>query len=552
MISENFVQMFEKSFKDHWVSPAITNYDLGNSFSYAELAQDVKKIHLSLEYLGINAGDKVALVGKDSAEWCVVWLGIATYGAVVVPILPTFHPDDINHIIEHSDSKCLFVGTEHQGCIALDKLSHVETTIDIKTLRPIPSLTRSETGRALDPVNLFHDRYPNGFKKEDVQFPKVSNNELMVINYTSGTTGYSKGVLLTANNLAANMIFANRQSIFKPGSRLLCFLPNAHAYSCAFNFLAPIALGCHVYILGHKPAGTILKKAFKDVRPNVVISVSLILEKVYKSVIQPKTEEFMTKSLLAVPGLRKVVYKKVGESLMDFMGNELECFIIGGAALNPEVDDFLKKTPFPYTVGYGMTECAPIISFSLPKHFKVHSCGKRLDKDICEIRIFEPEEKDGQQVGEVQVLGEVVCKGYYKNAADTDQLFTADGWMRTGDLGYIDDQGHLFLRGRSKAMLLTANGENVYPEQIEAKISMLPYMEEAILVQRERNRFVAIVTVDREAIARDGKNLDEVLQQNRQTLNKSLAHYEHVAAFELLEGDFEKTPKQSIKRYLYK
>lgn len=551
MIKENFVGMFESSFKDHWHLPAITNYDNGKSYSYAEYAQQMAKVHLMLEYLGVQKGEKVALIARDSAEWCIVWLGVVTYGAVIVPILPTFHKDDILNIIDHSDSKVVFVGAEHEAYLSLGAMPNVEATIDILHLSPIVSLTRSDRGLSVDAQALYDSRYPKGLDRDELSFASVSNNEVMVLNYTSGTTGYSKGVLITANNLAANMIFAHRQNIFNTASRVLCFLPNAHAYSCAFNFLAPLTIGCHVYILGHKPVGSILLKAFKAVKPTLLFSVPLILEKIYKSTIQPKLQSPVMKAMLATPGLRNIVYKKVGKSLLEAMGGELELFVVGGAALNEEVDRFLSNTNFPYTVGYGMTECAPIISFAKPKNFVPTSCGKRLDKDLCEIRIFEPTLKDGVELGEVQVKGEVACKGYYKNAEATEALFTADGWLRTGDLGYVDKKHNLFLKGRSKALLLTSSGENIHPEQIEAKIAMLPYFVEAVLVQRDQHKLVAIVTIDKKALAKDGKELSAILEENRKALNKQVASFEQVSAFEVLEGDFEKTPKQSIKRYLY-
>ncbi|MDO5036485.1 MAG: AMP-binding protein [Porphyromonas sp.] len=552
MVKENFVKMYETSIKDNWSLPAITNYNSGTSYSYSELGQRIMTIHLALERLGIAQGDKVALIAKDSAEWCAVWLGIVTYGAVVVPILPTFHPNDILHIIDHSDSRVLFVGDEHRKFIKIEALPKIEATLDVMSQKVLPELCRSTEAKALDPAQLFEEKYSGGFTKKDVAFPEISNNELGVINYTSGTTGFSKGVLLTLNNLAANVVFANRQGIFFPGGRILSFLPNAHAYSCAFNFLSPLAKGTHIYILGQKPVGSVLLKACKEVRPHTLISVPLIMEKIYKGVIQPKISKPSAKIALAIPGVNKIIYRKIGKTLMETLGGELNLFVIGGAAFNEEVDLFLKKTGFPYIVGYGLTECAPLVGYVDVKEYVPRSSGKGLDKDLVQIRLFEPEEENGKMVGELQVLGEVVCKGYYKNAEETEKLFTADGWMRTGDLAHLDNKGNIFLVGRSKSILLNSSGENVHPEHIEAKIAMLPYMQEAILVQRDNNKLVGIVTVDHAAIARDKKDLDQVLAENLKALNEMIAVHERVAAFEVLEGEFEKTPKESIKRFLYK
>lgn len=388
-----------------------------------------------------------------------------------------------------------------------------------------------------------------------MKFPEVSNEEVVLISYTSGTSGFSKGVMTTANNLAANMTYAVTEKMQSRGDRLLCFLPNAHAYSCAFNFLLPLLSGAHVYILGQKPTPTILLKALKEVQPRLILSVPLVLEKIYKSVVTPKLKETSVRLALKMPILRNSVYKKFREGLIQALGGNLGEIIIGGAALNAEVAQFLDRIKFPYTVGYGMTECAPLVSYAQYKNYVSGSCGKEL-KMIEKLRVADAQEIEGQMVGEIQVKGENVCLGYYKNPQATAELFTEDGWMKTGDLGYIAKDGSVFLRGRSKAMLLGPNGQNIYPEEIEAKIAMLPFMNEAVVVQREGKRNVAIVTIDRKALEKAGyksdEKVEELLESNRKQLNESLASFAQISSFEVLEGDFEKTPKQSIKRYLYK
>lgn len=555
MIKENFVKLYEGVLNENWALPAFTNYEEGQTYTVADVARWAARVHLILERNGIKKGDKVTLIGKDCAEWCMVWMGIVTYGAVVVPILPDFPKTDLLHLIEHSDSKFVFVGSEHEKFLSGELLPNVVGVYGVKSLEPLTGLVANDPTQLLDIDALFKERYPNGFTREDVQFPEVSNEEVVLISYTSGTSGFSKGVMTTANNLAANMTYAVTEKMQSRGDRLLCFLPNAHAYSCAFNFLLPLLSGAHVYILDQKPTPTILLKALKEVQPRLILSVPLVLEKIYKSVVTPKLKETSVRLALKTPILRNSVYKKFREGLIEALGGNLGEIIIGGAALNAEVAQFLDRIKFPYTVGYGMTECAPLVSYAQYKNYVPGSCGKEL-KMIEKLRVADAQEIEGQKVGEIQVKGENVCLGYYKNPEATAELFTEDGWMKTGDLGYIAKDGSVFLRGRSKAMLLGPNGQNIYPEEIEAKIAMLPFMNEAVVVQREGKRNVAIVTIDRKALEKAGykndKKVEELLESNRKQLNEGLASFAQISNFEVLEGDFEKTPKQSIKRYLYK
>lgn len=554
MIKENFVELYERVFKENWSLPAFTNYEEGKTFSVADVAKWSTKVHLILEQNGIKKGDKVALLGKDCAEWCMVWMGIVTYGAVVVPILPDFHQNDITHILNHSDSLMVFAGAEHHKYLTKESLPNTVGVFDIKSLKPLPELCNGEAAMETNAEALFGAKYPNGFTRDNIKFAHVENSDLALISYTSGTSGFSKGVMTTANNLAANMTYALTEEMESRGDNLLCFLPNAHSYSCAFNFLLPLLSGAHVYILGQKPTPTVLLKALKEVRPRLILSVPLVLEKIYKSVVAPQLKSPKVKLALGTPILRSVVYKKFRQGLIDALGGNLNEIIIGGAALNSEVAEFLHKIKFPVTVGYGMTECAPLVSYSKYKNYVAGSCGKVI-RMIEEVRIADAQQIDGKLVGEVQVKGENVCLGYFKNEQATEELFTPDGWMRTGDLGYIEHDS-IYLRGRSKAMLLGPNGQNIYPEEIEAKISMLPFMNEAIVVQREGKKNVAIVTIDRIALERTGHNTTEsikkVMEENRQALNQTVASFAQISAFEILEDDFEKTPKQSIKRYLYK
>lgn len=556
MISKQFVSIFEEAFREYWSMPAVTNYETGVSYSYANFAENVAKIHLLLDHLHIQKRDKVTLIAENSAEWNIVWMGVVTYGAIVVPVLPDFHSADIVNIINHSDSKVVFGDSHHLKFIELGQIPDVVATFNLETFAPVLDLSRSELISTAIADKLFGERYPLGFRKEDVIFPNISNEEVAIINYTSGTTGFSKGVILTHNNLAANLLFALDQKLMLPHHNILCFLPNAHAYSCTFNFLLPLASGCHVFMLGVKPTPVRLIEAFKKVNPKIVLSVPLILEKIYKSVILPAISKGLAKIMIKIPGLRSIVYKKIYDKLMDSFGNNVDLVVVGGAPLNEEVENLLSKIKFPVVVGYGMTECGPLISFtSIKNKYVPRSCGRPMD-GYEEVRIANTKEMDGELVGEIQVRGDNVCKGYYKEEKLTQALFTADGWMHTGDLATMDKNRNIFIKGRSKSMFLGANGQNIYPEEIEAKIVMLPYISEAIVVQREDHRLIAIVVPDMVALKRDGLATDELIreqmQRNRSELNKILPGYERINAFEIRNDEFEKTPKQSIKRYLVK
>ncbi len=554
-MDQTFNEIYQVSFRDNWSLPAMTNYSSGCTYSYAEFAKGIAKVHLLLDRLGIQKGDHVSIIGKDSAEWCIVWMGVVTYGAVIVPILPDFHQEDIRNIIKHSDSVAVFVDKGHANQLCKEEMPKVLCAIDYNTLKPYTDLTSLESAKLLDAEQLFSEHYPMGFRKEDIVYPTMDNNDTILINYTSGTTGYSKGVILTSNNIVANLHFAQQEKILGRGEPILCFLPNAHAYSCTFNFLLPLADGAHSYILGLTPTPKILLKAFRDVRPRLLLSVPLVIEKIYRNILRPKLNKLMTKVALSIPGLNQLIYKKIKDGLIEAMGGNLSQFIIGGAPLNDEVGKFLTKIRFPYTVGYGMTECGPLITYERPSRYTPTSCGKPLE-GICEVRIASPQEIDGQMVGEVQVRGENVCKGYYKRPEESQQLFSADGWLRTGDLGAMDKKHNLYLKGRIKTMLLGANGQNIYPEEIEERLNMLPGISESIVVQRHGNRLVGVVRLDEEFFKTQGlttkESIDEHLRGIRSTLNEMLPAYERIQEIEVREEEFEKTPKQSIKRFLVK
>lgn len=561
MIEKPLVKFFEEAFRKHWIRPALCNYDSGTIYSYADAARGVARVHLLLEASGVTKGDHVALLGEDSAEWCIVWLGVITYGAVLVPILPAFTPEDTMHLVEHSDSKVIFVGPEHVSALDPKKLKSIRATYRIDTLAPLPECTSVKECRTLDADRLMEERYPAGFRRSDVVYDKVSNSDFVLLSYTSGTSGFSKGVMLSANNIAANINITHIRKIYRPGQQMLSFLPLAHAYALMFDFLSPLTCGAQIYILRYKPTPAILIKALQEVRPQVIFSVPLVLEKVYKNIILKKINAYSpaVKTIIGIPVLNLLVYNRIGKIMLDTMGGRVEQFVVGGAAINDQVEKFVLNTGFPLTIGYGITECAPLISYATPREHKCSSCGKVLP-EIEQVRISPVEggfqsDGSGHEVGEVQVRGENVCLGYYKNEEATKALFTPDGWMRTGDLGFIDANGYVYLRGRSKAMLLTANGQNIFPEEIESLYGSSPFVSECIVVQRD-TKLVAVVVPDLDALKSEGKVKDkevaEAMNTLRDMINQRLPMYEQVSAVELREEPFEKTPKQSIKRYLVK
>lgn len=560
MIEKPLVKFFEESFRKHWIRPALANYDTGTIYSYAEVARGVAKVHLLLEHSGITKGGHVALLGEDSAEWCIVWLGVVTYGAVVVPILPAFTPEDTMHLVEHSEAKVIFVGPEHESVLDPKRLKSIAATYRVNSLTAIPECTARKECRSVDVEALMRERYPEGFQKGDIVYDGVSNSDFVLLSYTSGTSGFSKGVMLSANNLAANIDIAHTREVFSAGMQMLSFLPLAHAYAMMFDFLAPLTFGCQVYILRYKPTPSILIKTLQEVRPQVILSVPLVLEKIYKSIILKKLNaSSAVKTIIGIPVLNLLVYKRIGKIMVDTMGGRLEQFIVGGAAINDQVEKFVLNTGFPLTVGYGITECTPLISYVPPREHKYSSCGKVLP-EIEQVRISPVEgnfqsDASGHEVGEVQVKGENVCLGYYKNEEATKALFTEDGWMRTGDLGFIDANGYIYLRGRSKAMLLTANGQNIFPEEIESLYGSSPLVAECVVVQRD-TKLVAVIVPDLDALKAEGKvkekEIKEAMDTVRDMVNQRLPMYEQVSAVELRSEPFEKTPKQSIKRYLVK
>ncbi|MEQ3116594.1 AMP-binding protein [Parabacteroides distasonis] len=551
MIKENFIKIYEESFKENWALLALTDYGKSKTFTFGDVATEIARIHLLFHECQVRRGDKIALIGKDSSRWCIAYMAVVTYGAIIVPILQDFNPNDVHHIINHSESVFLFVSDRIWDSLEEDKIEEVRGVFSLSDYRCLHQRDGENIQKLMKSLDeKMTEKYPDGFTQEDIKYAELDNDKVVEINYTSGTTGFSKGVMLTGNNLAGNVTYARTLDLLFRGERELCFLPLAHAYSCAFNLLVPMAFGVHVYLLGKVPSPKILLKAFEEVKPNLILMVPLILEKIYKKMILPQLNKRTLKLALNIPLLDSRIYAQIRKHLVDALGGRFREVIVGGAAMNQEVTDFLYKIKFPFTIGYGMTECGPLISYDHNNEYVPGSCGQIL-KGIMKVRI--DSEDPYNKVGEIQVSGENVMKGYYKNDEATQNVFTEDGWLRTGDLGTIDHDNRIFIRGRSKTMILGASGQNIYPEEIESKLNNLPFVMESLVVEKN-GKLIGMVYPDYDTVDSTGishTDLPVIMEQNRIELNKLLAPYETISEIQLYPTEFEKTPKKSIKRYLY-
>ncbi|MCD7898895.1 MAG: long-chain fatty acid--CoA ligase [Bacteroides sp.] len=551
MIEENFIKLYENSFRENWDLPCYTNYGEAESYTYGEVAREIARLHLLFKHCSLRRGDKIAVIGKNNAKWCISYMATITYGAIIVPILQDFNPNDVHHIVNHSESVFLFTSDIIWDNLEEEKMSGLRGVFSLSDFRCLHQRDGETLQKCIRNLDMEMDKaYPNGFNREDVTYTTLSNDKVMLLNYTSGTTGFTKGVMLTGNNLAGNVTFGIRTRLLIKGEKVLSFLPLAHAYGCAFDFLTATAVGAHVTLLGKLPSPKIIMKAFEEVKPNLIITVPLVIEKIYKNVIQPLINKRGMRWALNIPLLDHQIYNQIRKKLIDALGGRFKEVIIGGAAINPEVEEFFYRIKFPFTVGYGMTECAPLISYAPWTEFKPTSSGKILD--IKEGRIYKSNPKDA--LGEIQVRGENVMAGYYRNPEATEEVFTKDGWLRTGDLGSMDEDGNVFIRGRIKTMILSSSGQNIFPEEIEAKLNNMPFIQESLVLERSK-KLVALVYPDYEMLDSLGLNNDSTLQtimdENLKNLNNMVANYEKVSKIQLYPTEFEKTPKRSIKRYLY-
>lgn len=553
MMQERLLEIYAQSFKDNWELPALTNYTTKKTTTYGEFARSIARYHILFEECGIKQGDKIALLGKNTPSWIEIFFATITYGAVIVPVLNDFNPQDAQHIVNHSDSVLLFVSQSIWDSIEFEKLPKIKAalSLDNNELLAEHEETEGKVLNALRTLNsVFNAKYPNGFCRGDIKYLDMSPDALAVINYTSGTTGFSKGVMLSYNNLCGNVVYGLNANLHFRGSRCVSFLPLAHAYGCAFDMLVPLAIGTHVTLLGKLPTPKILLKAMNEIRPNLVICVPLILEKIYRKQIVPMITKQTIRWALAIPFIDTAIYSQIRKKLVEAFGGNFEEVIVGGAPLNKEVEEFLHKIKFPFTVGYGMTECGPLISHTPWRDFIPTSSGRTLP-GIMESKILSDDPENIP--GEICVKGENRMQGYYKNQEATDLVLDDEGWLHTGDMGTRSADGTIFIKGRSKTMILSANGQNIYPEEIESKLNNMPYVSESLVVERN-NRLVALVYPDYEAMDANGigaYQLRDVMEQVRKDLNKLVAPYEQIDKIQLIANEFEKTPKRSIKRYLY-
>lgn len=562
---DDLLEVYRHSFADNFSLPALTDYITGKTITYGDMARRIARLHLFFELAGVQRGDKVALLGRNTPNWVITFMATITYGASIVPVLQDFNHSDATHIINHSDAVVLFVADGIFSHLSFDDMPQLRAVVSLDTRTVIAERgvapwcrIRSHSAIVKSLTRRFRARYPEGFTPADIIYPILDQSSTAIINYTSGTTGFSKGVMLSLDNLRGNVVFGIRSRLHYCGSRALSFLPLAHAYGCAFDMLVPLAVGSHVTLLGKIPTPQLLLKALRQVRPNLIICVPLILEKIYRKVVVPLLTRKPMRWVLAVPMLDKAVYSVIRSKLVEAFGGNFEEIIVGGAPLNREVEDFLYRIKFPFTVGYGMTECGPLISYTPCRAFVPGSAGRTL-ADIMEARIQVDDTlttAEGAPQGEITVRGLNVMKGYYKNPEATEAAIDSDGWLHTGDMGYLGAPNNrtIFIRGRYKTMILGANGQNIYPEEIESKLSNMPFVNECLVVDRQ-GKLVALCHPDADAVAQaglDGQQLADAMEENRLSLNKLVAPYERIEHIELVPEEFEKTPKRSIRRFLYK
>jgi long-chain acyl-CoA synthetase len=547
MIKERLIGYIEQSIKQNWNIEALSNYK-ERGYSYREIAEKMIKLHLFFKAAGIKEGDKIALVGRNSANWCVVYLAVVSYGAVIVPILPDFKTEDHTNIINHSDSKMLFVDDKIWESFDFGKIQEINGVV---SLEDFSFITSREAGLAKSYAGLeekFEKEYPE-LKPEHIRFSDVSNDNLAVISYTSGTTGFSKGVMITHNSLAANVRYAQKNMPLEPGDPVVSFLPLAHTFGCAFEFLFPFTYGCHITILTKTPSPQILIQAFKEIKPRLILSVPLVVEKIYKKQLLPVISKPHMKILLAIPGINKILFNKIREKLTETFGGRFKELVVGGAAFNADAEKFFKKMGFKFSVGYGMTECGPLISYASWDTTKLGASGRAVD--TLEVTIDSPDPE--KQVGEIILRGENVMLGYYKNEEATHAVIDKSGWMHTGDLGVIDKEGNIFIKGRSKSMILGPSGKNIYPEEIESVINNQKYVTESVVVS-EDNKLIALIFPDYDMVKKEALSDEQLLAALdgiRKTVNDRLPDFMAVSKFRIHPEEFLKTPKRSIKRFLY-
>ena len=545
-MTKHYFSRLQEAINANWNRPCLCNFR-GEEFTFGDFATNIAKLHVLYEKIGLNKGDKVALCAKNSARWGVAFFSANTYEAVIVPILADFNPESVNSLVDHSESLVLFTDTDIWKKLDIEKMPTVKAVVSTADFRLLYAADEAiqEANDNLD--SLFAQKYPNGFTAADVNYPTDNNTDLAIINYTSGTTSAPKGVMLRYECISENVAFGQKRLPAFPEDKIVSMLPMAHMYGMMFELIYPICGGSSVYYLGKTPTPALLLGAMAQVKPYLVITVPLVMEKIFKSKVAPVINKPVMKVICKIPGLNQLIFKKIRTTLLNAFGGKVREIVMGGAALNPDVEKWFRRFKFPFTVGYGMTEAAPLLAYEDWWDFASKSCGKPVDSIEIRIDSDDPIKK----VGEIQARGNSIMSGYFKNEEATAAAFTADGWMRTGDLGVVDALGNIYIKGRSKNMILSANGQNIYPEEIEAVINNQDYVIESVVVDRGAS-LVALVYVDGDKLTADGLNLDEQMNLMRTAVNAEMPAYSKITKVEVMDQPFEKTPKMSIKRFMYK
>ena len=543
---KHYFTRLEEAIKANWERPALGNFR-GETFTFGEVATQIAKFHVFFEAIGLKKGDKVALCAKNSARWGVTFFAANTYEAVLVPILADFHPDSVNSLVDHSESLILLTDTDIWSKLDITKMPTIKAVISSSDFSLLYAADEAIQTANDNIDKLFAEKYPNGFSAADVSYPTDNDKDLAIINYTSGTTSAPKGVMLRYECISANVEFGQKRLPSYPGDTIVSMLPMAHMYGMMFELIYPLCGCASVYYLGKTPTPALLLGAMAEIKPYLVITVPLVMEKIFKSKVAPVINKPVMKVVTAIPGLNQVIFKKVRNTLLNAFGGNVREIVMGGAALNPDVEKWFRKFKLPFTVGYGMTEAAPLLAYEDWYDFAPKSCGKCVDSVEVRIDSDDPYNK----VGEIQAKGYSLMSGYYKNEEATKAAFTEDGWMRTGDLGLLDSKGNIFIKGRSKNMILSANGQNIYPEELEAVVNNQPYVVESVVVDRGA-RLVALIYMDADKAKSEGVDLEAYKATIIAEVNKSMPAYSKVNIVEYMDQPFEKTPKMSIKRFMYK
>jgi long-chain acyl-CoA synthetase len=545
MEKSSLAKLYTHSFENNWENLAFSDYE-GNDFKYKEVAKTIMSLQLLYQITGLQKGDKIAVLGRNSANWGATFLSAVSSGLVIVPVLPDFNKGDTNHIINHSESKIVIAAKSLIDKVDIENLPNGLAVLILEDFSLHKAKDENFQYKIKDSFQYYEQ---NPLKKTGFSFTEWKPDETCILSYTSGTSGFTKGVMIPERSLVSNIVYARQHMPLKPGNKIVSFLPMAHVYGLLFEFLFPLSVGCHITFLSKMPTPAIISKVFGEVKPHLVLSVPLIIEKIYKKRLLPTLQKPAIKILLHIPGISSILLKKIRAKLVETFGGRFFEIVIGGAPLSADVEKFFKRIKFPFSIGYGMTECGPLISYESWDKTMPTSAGKLVDR--MEVRI---DSKDPYNVvGEIQVKGENVMLGYYKNEEATRDAFTEDGWLKTGDLGIIDKNNFIYIRGRSKNMILGASGQNIYPEEIEAKVTNLPFVAECVVTGRE-GKLVAIVYPDLEALKTENISDDElprIMEENRNKVNGELPKYEQISKIELVKEEFEKTPKKNIKRFKY-